>query len=124
MDIVAITGIEVVKELKYSTEISANQWHDYEVMSSYLKRVSSAGAVVHILKKTPPGKLLEAIEELVDGRRHLSNQVARKVVAFQDKNQKRIRNETALDVYQREKEMRNDCKGTSVQGDIDSLFIE
>src|SRR6187455_3254745 len=46
----------------------------------------SAGASGYILKKTAPGKLLEAIRELYQGGAPMSSQIARKVVAaFQNK---------------------------------------
>jgi DNA-binding NarL/FixJ family response regulator len=44
----------------------------------------AAGANGYILKKTAPGKLLEAIKELYEGGAPMSSQIARKVVnAFQ-----------------------------------------
>jgi DNA-binding NarL/FixJ family response regulator len=44
----------------------------------------TAGANAYILKKTAPGKLLEAIKELYEGGAPMSSQIARKVVnAFQ-----------------------------------------
>lgn len=46
----------------------------------------SAGASGYILKKTAPGKLLEAIRELYQGGAPMSSQIARKVVAaFQNR---------------------------------------
>ena len=46
----------------------------------------SAGASGYILKKTAPGKMLEAIRELYQGGAPMSSQIARKVVAaFQNK---------------------------------------
>ena len=46
----------------------------------------SAGASGYILKKTSPGKMLEAIRELYEGGAPMSSQIARKVVAaFQQK---------------------------------------
>ena len=46
-----------------------------------------AGASGYILKKTAPGKLLEAIKELYEGGAPMSSQIARKVVAaFQSKS--------------------------------------
>ena len=41
----------------------------------------SAGASGYILKKTPPGRMLEAIRELYEGGAPMSSQIARKVVA-------------------------------------------
>ena len=48
----------------------------------------SAGASGYILKKTPPGRMLEAIRELYEGGAPMSSQIARKVVAaFQQQQQ-------------------------------------
>ena len=41
----------------------------------------TAGANGYILKKTAPGKLLDAIKELYEGGAPMSSQIARKVVA-------------------------------------------
>jgi DNA-binding NarL/FixJ family response regulator len=47
-----------------------------------------AGATGYILKKTPPAKLLEAIQDLHHGGSPMSSQIARKVVqAFQQNHQ-------------------------------------
>jgi DNA-binding NarL/FixJ family response regulator len=47
----------------------------------------AAGATGYLVKKTPPAKLLEAIQELHDGGAPMSGQIARQVVAvFQHPN--------------------------------------
>ena len=48
----------------------------------------AAGASGYILKKTAPGKLLEAIRELYEGGAPMSSQIARKVVAVFSKTTK------------------------------------
>ena len=46
-----------------------------------------AGATGYLLKKTPPGKILESIIEIYNGGSPMSAQIARKVIAaFQKKN--------------------------------------
>jgi len=47
----------------------------------------SAGASGYILKKTPPGRMLEAIRELYEGGAPMSSQIARKVVAASQQQQ-------------------------------------
>lgn len=121
-----ITGIEVVKELKvHHPEILFMMCTIYED-DEQLFEALSAGASGYILKKTPPGKLLEAIEELVDGGAPMSSQIARKVVAaFQNKKSEKNPNETALDVLsKREKEiLEMIAKGLLYKEISDSLFI-
>jgi DNA-binding NarL/FixJ family response regulator len=47
-------------------------------------RSLEAGATGYLLKKTPPGKLLEAIRDVHQGGSPMSNQIARRVIqAFQ-----------------------------------------
>lgn len=55
----------------------------------------SAGASGYILKKTPPGRMLEAIRELYEGGAPMSSQIARKVVAaFQQQQTQHATTET------------------------------
>lgn len=121
-----ITGIEVVKELKVlHPDILFMMCTIYED-DEQLFEALSAGASGYILKKTPPGKLLEAILELVDGGAPMSSQIARKVVAaFQNKKSEKNPNETALDVLsKREKEiLEMIAKGLLYKEISDSLFI-
>ncbi len=121
-----ITGIEVVKELKvHHPDILFMMCTIYED-DEQLFEALSAGASGYILKKTPPGKLLEAILELVDGGAPMSSQIARKVVAaFQNKKSEKNPNETALDVLsKREKEiLEMIAKGLLYKEISDSLFI-
>jgi DNA-binding NarL/FixJ family response regulator len=55
----------------------------------------SAGASGYILKKTPPGRMLEAIRELYEGGAPMSSQIARKVVAaFQQQQSQQTINDS------------------------------
>lgn len=121
-----ITGIEVVKELKLQhPEILFMMCTIYED-DEQLFEALSAGASGYILKKTPPGKLLEAILELVDGGAPMSSQIARKVVAaFQNKKSEKNPNETALELLsKREKEiLEMIAKGLLYKEIADALFI-
>jgi DNA-binding NarL/FixJ family response regulator len=81
-----INGIEVVRQLKISNpDILFMMCTIYEDDEKIFEALS-AGASGYILKKTPPGKLLEGIKELIEGGAPMSSQIARKVVAaFQNK---------------------------------------
>lgn len=66
----------------------------------------SAGASGYILKKTAPGRLLEAIRELYQGGAPMSSQIARKVVAaFQNKPVTAEANSNLDQLTNREKEI-------------------
>ncbi|MFI5187785.1 MAG: response regulator [Chitinophagales bacterium] len=75
------TGIDCVRELKPRMP-SANfmMCTVYEEDEKIFEALN-AGASGYILKKTAPGKLLEAIRELYEGGAPMSSQIARKVVA-------------------------------------------
>lgn len=60
--------------------ISENEDFIFEAMQ--------AGAVGYLLKKTPPAKILEAIQDALSGGAPMSPSVARRVVAFFNTNQK------------------------------------
>ena len=82
-----INGIKVVKELKGTNpEILFMMCTIYEDDEKIFEALSS-GASGYILKKTQPAKLLEVIQELIDGGAPMSSQIASKVVtAFQNKS--------------------------------------
>jgi DNA-binding NarL/FixJ family response regulator len=102
-----ISGIEVVRELKAAhPEILFMMCTIYEDDEQIFEALS-AGASGYILKKTSPVKLLESIQELMEGGSPMSSQIARKVVAaFQNKKSNSPSNEAELDVLsKREKEI-------------------
>jgi DNA-binding NarL/FixJ family response regulator len=121
-----ISGIEVVRELKIThPEILFMMCTIYEDDEQIFEALS-AGANGYILKKTPPGKLLEGIQELMEGGSPMSSQIARKVVAaFQNKKSDKFSNESALDVLsRREKEILESLsKGLLYKEISDALFI-
>jgi DNA-binding NarL/FixJ family response regulator len=80
------SGISVVKELKPNhPDILFMMCTVYEEDEKIFEALT-AGANGYILKKTAPGKLLEAIKELYEGGAPMSSQIARKIVnAFQNK---------------------------------------
>ena len=80
------SGIDCVRELKpQNPEVLFMMCTVYEEDEKIFEALS-AGANGYILKKTAPGKLLEAIKELYEGGAPMSSQIARKIVnAFQNK---------------------------------------
>ncbi len=80
------SGIDCVRELKpQHPEVLFMMCTVYEEDEKIFEALS-AGANGYILKKTTPGKLLEAIRELFEGGAPMSSQIARKIVnAFQNK---------------------------------------
>jgi DNA-binding NarL/FixJ family response regulator len=80
------SGIDCVRELKPSNpEVLFMMCTVYEEDEKIFEALS-AGANGYILKKTTPGKLLEAIKELYEGGAPMSSQIARKIVnAFQNR---------------------------------------
>jgi len=81
------SGIDCIRELKPQfPEILYMMCTVYEEDEKIFEALS-AGANGYILKKTTPGKLLDAIKELYQGGAPMSSQIARKVVnAFQTRN--------------------------------------
>jgi DNA-binding NarL/FixJ family response regulator len=79
-------GIEIVRRLKPDNpEILFMMCTVYEEDEKIFEALN-AGANGYVLKKTAPGKLLDAIRELYEGGAPMSSQIARKVVqAFQSR---------------------------------------
>lgn len=100
------TGIDVVRVLKPRIPaINFMMCTVYEEDEKIFEALS-AGASGYILKKTAPGKLLEAIRELYQGGAPMSSQIARKVVAaFQNKPVSSENTEGLDQLTNREKEI-------------------
>src|SRR5678809_694392 len=80
------TGIDCVRELKPTMPSTNFMMCTVYEEDEKIFEALNAGASGYILKKTAPGKLLEAIRELYQGGAPMSSQIARKVVAaFQNK---------------------------------------
>ncbi|MBS1563843.1 MAG: response regulator transcription factor [Bacteroidetes bacterium] len=76
-----MSGIECVRKLKpINPDILYMMCTVYEEDEKIFEALR-AGASGYILKKTAPGKLLDAIKELSEGGAPMSSQIARKVVA-------------------------------------------
>src|ERR1700730_16725276 len=91
------SGIDCVRKLKpQNPEILYMMCTVYEEDEKIFEALS-AGANGYILKKTAPGKLLDAIKELYEGGAPMSSQIARKIVnAFQNKTLSDISGEGAV----------------------------
>ncbi|HLG40451.1 MAG TPA: response regulator transcription factor [Chitinophagaceae bacterium] len=80
------SGIDCVKILKPQMPATNFMMCTVYEEDEKIFEALSAGASGYILKKTAPGKLLDAIHELYEGGAPMSSQIARKVVAaFQNK---------------------------------------
>jgi DNA-binding NarL/FixJ family response regulator len=80
------SGIDCVRELKPKMPDTNFMMCTVYEEDEKIFEALSAGASGYILKKTAPGKMLEAIRELFQGGAPMSSQIARKVVAaFQNK---------------------------------------
>ena len=75
------TGIDCVRELKPIMPSTNFMMCTVYEEDEKIFEALNAGASGYILKKTAPGKLLEAIRELYQGGAPMSSQIARKVVA-------------------------------------------
>ena len=82
IDMPHITGIEAVKLLKaHFKRLNILMLTVFEDEERVFKAMQ-AGAIGYLLKKTPPQKVLEAIQEVMDGGAPMSPLIARKVVHF------------------------------------------
>jgi DNA-binding NarL/FixJ family response regulator len=99
-------GIDCVKELKpqipKTNFMMCTVYEENEKIFEALR----AGASGYLLKKTAPGKMLEAIRELYEGGAPMSSQIARKVVAaFQQVSSTNRDQDKLDDLSHREKEI-------------------
>jgi len=103
---VGINGIEVVRELKEShPEILFMMCTIYEEDEKIFEALR-AGANGYILKKTQPARLLDGINELIQGGAPMSSQIASKVVAaFQVKSPSTSSSVLLDELSKREKEI-------------------
>jgi DNA-binding NarL/FixJ family response regulator len=122
IDMPTMNGIECILELKQrlpSLQIMMlTVFEDDDKIFHSLQ----AGASGYLLKKTPPAKLLEAIQELASGGSPMSGQIARKVVsAFQQMGESKKQTEN---LSGREHEILTYlAKGYRYKEIADTLFI-
>ena len=82
-----------------------------------------AGACGYLIKKTPPARLIEAINEAHNGGSPMSANIARKVVSYFNKNVQRADN-SDINLSDREKEvLTNLSKGNSYKMIADTVCI-
>ncbi len=100
-------GIDVVRVLKPRIPDTNFMMCTVYEENEKIFEALSAGASGYILKKTDPGRMLEAIRELYEGGAPMSSQIARKVVAaFQEQSMKNNSNIEELSILSnREKEI-------------------
>ena len=100
-----MSGIECIQKLKELTPKTQMMMLTVFEDQERIYQALAAGASGYLVKKTPPAKLLEAIQDLHRGGSPMSNQIARRVVqAFQQPPQ--ARQSLAL-LSEREKEILN-----------------
>ncbi|RDB04672.1 response regulator transcription factor [Runella aurantiaca] len=82
IDMPHITGIEAVKLLKvHFKRLNILMLTVFEDEERVFKAMQ-AGAIGYLLKKTPPQKVLESVQEVMEGGAPMSPLIARKVVHF------------------------------------------
>lgn len=84
-----MSGIECIKEIKKKCpQIQFMMFTIYE-NSEQVYEALAAGATGYLLKKTAPEEILDALKELYEGGAPMSTHIARKVVSFFQKENKR-----------------------------------
>ncbi|MFU8862057.1 MAG: response regulator [Cyclonatronaceae bacterium] len=97
-----IEGIRRVKEIMPAvTVLVLTVYEESHTVFEALK----AGAIGYMVKKTPPARLLEAIDEAMHGGSPMSAHIARKVVDFFGKRPVSHDKEEEYNLTQREKEL-------------------
>lgn len=115
-----MSGIECVSKLKpHCPKTQFMMFTVYED-DNFIFEAIKAGATGYILKKTPPAKLLEALQDIYQGGSPMSGQIARKVLlTFQPKP-----NPYKEQLSEREKEIVEMlAKGLRYKEIADKMFI-
>ena len=99
------SGIDCVRELKPKMPATNFMMCTVYEEDEKIFDALSAGASGYILKKTPPQKMLEAINELYQGGAPMSSQIARKVVAAFSNKAEVKQDPDVHDLSNREKEI-------------------
>src|SRR5690606_6093798 len=83
-----------------------------------------AGACGYLVKKTPPSKLLEAIQDAYEGGSPMSSHIARKVIDFFQQKKQPVPEKSSYMLTPREKEiLKGLVEGKSFKSIADALFI-
>ncbi len=117
-----MSGIDCIRRLKLKKpELQIIMLTVYED-NDHIFNALTAGASGYLIKKTPPAKLLEAIQDIHNGGSPMSGQIARKVIgAFQSMN--KSSNETG-NLTSREQEILSYlAKGFRYKEIAEKLFI-
>jgi DNA-binding NarL/FixJ family response regulator len=102
----AESGIDVVRTVKPRIPDTNFMMCTIYEENEKIFEALSAGASGYILKKTDPGRMLDAIRELYEGGAPMSSQIARKVVAaFQSQTRNQGESEELNILSTREKEI-------------------
>jgi DNA-binding NarL/FixJ family response regulator len=91
-----MNGIECIRRVKTACpQLQFMMFTIYEDSEQVFDALA-AGASGYLLKKTPRDKILPSIQELYEGGSPMSTQIARKVVAYFQKEKKASNNEAQL----------------------------
>jgi DNA-binding NarL/FixJ family response regulator len=116
-----IEGIKKVKKILPDVTILVLTIYDE---NDTIFEALCAGACGYLVKKTPPSRLLEAINEAYEGGAPMSAHIARKVVDFFQKRKITSSSDTEILLTPREKEVLSKLvDGNSYKAIANSLFI-
>jgi DNA-binding NarL/FixJ family response regulator len=126
MDI-ALPGMNGIEGVKKAIEIKENLdvlmltiYEDSEVVFDAL----CAGACGYLVKKTPPGRLLDAIKEVHEGGSPMSSRIARQVITAFKESKEIPKDKSDYRLSDREVEVLNLlAQGNNYQQIADQLFI-
>ena len=124
IDLPGISGIEGIRRIKQiSDDILILILTIYDE-NDLIFEALCAGASGYLVKKTPPGKLLEAIKEAHEGGAPMASNIARKVVEYFQKNQPVKKDNEEFQLTKREKEVLTGLvNGSSYKAIADNLNI-
>ena len=105
IDLPGMSGIEGIRKLRQI-------FHDLRILvltvydeSDTVFQALCAGACGYMVKKTPPTRLLEAINEAFKGGSPMSSHIARKVVGFFQENDSLFKKREDISLTKREREV-------------------
>ena len=97
-----MNGIECIRRVKTACpQLQFMMFTIYEDSEQVFDALA-AGASGYLLKKTPRDKILPSIQELYEGGSPMSTQIARKVVAYFQKEKEASNNQAQLSARERE----------------------
>jgi DNA-binding NarL/FixJ family response regulator len=119
-----MTGIEGIEKAKMiKPDLNILMLTIYEDSQSVVKALF-AGACGYLVKKTPPSRLLEAINDAYEGGSPMSSLIARQVITVFQEIQKKSLEQTNSDLSSREIEVLTSLSdGNNYQEIADRLFI-